>query len=59
MAARVVFIKWIVTFFLEKKYLTATQNTKNGGDVLPKINQVCQPLFKIFFFSHIINTLAC
>lgn len=50
MAARVVFIKWIVTFFLEKKYLTATQNTKNGGDVLPKINQVCQPLFKIFFF---------
>lgn len=52
MAARVVFIKWIVTFFLEKKYLTATQNTKNGGDVLPKIIQVCQPLFKISFFSH-------
>lgn len=41
MAARVVFIKWIVTFFLEKKYLTATQNTKNGVDVLPKIIQVC------------------
>ncbi|ERE71883.1 ral GTPase-activating protein subunit alpha-2-like protein [Cricetulus griseus] len=39
MAARVVFIKWIVTFFLEKKYLTATQNTKNGVDVLPKIIQ--------------------
>ncbi|KAK7815782.1 hypothetical protein U0070_025242, partial [Myodes glareolus] len=39
MAARVVFIKWIVTFFLEKKYLTATQNTKNGGDGLPKIIQ--------------------
>ncbi|KAM6144405.1 ral GTPase-activating protein subunit alpha-2 isoform 2-T2 [Erethizon dorsatum] len=39
MAARVVFIKWIVTFFLEKKYLTATQNTKNGVDVLPKIVQ--------------------
>ncbi|KAG8522981.1 Ral GTPase-activating protein subunit alpha-2, partial [Galemys pyrenaicus] len=39
MAARVVFIKWIVTFFLEKKYLTAAQNTKNGVDVLPKIIQ--------------------
>ncbi|KAM8774417.1 ral GTPase-activating protein subunit alpha-2 isoform 1-T1 [Rhynchonycteris naso] len=39
MAARVVFIKWIVTFFLEKKYLTTTQNTKNGVDVLPKIMQ--------------------
>lgn len=37
MAARVVFIKWIVTFFLEKKYLTTIQNTKNGVDVLPKI----------------------
>uniref|UniRef100_F6UGT4 Ral GTPase-activating protein subunit alpha/beta N-terminal domain-containing protein n=1 Tax=Monodelphis domestica TaxID=13616 RepID=F6UGT4_MONDO len=39
MAARVAFIKWIVTFFLEKKYLTTTQNTKNGGEVLPKIIQ--------------------
>ncbi|XP_062969665.1 ral GTPase-activating protein subunit alpha-2 isoform X2 [Cynocephalus volans] len=39
MAARVVFIKWIVTFFLGKKYLTATQNNKNGVDVLPKIIQ--------------------
>ncbi|KAI4562327.1 hypothetical protein MJT46_011289 [Ovis ammon polii x Ovis aries] len=39
MAARVVFIKWMVTFFLEKKYQTATQNTKNGVDVLPKIIQ--------------------
>ncbi|XP_071067689.1 ral GTPase-activating protein subunit alpha-2 isoform X4 [Dasypus novemcinctus] len=39
MAARVIFIKWIVTFFLEKKYLTAMQNTKNGVDVLPKIIQ--------------------
>ncbi|XP_071403683.1 ral GTPase-activating protein subunit alpha-2 [Pithys albifrons albifrons] len=39
MAARVVFIKWLVTFFLEKKYLTAVQNTKNGGEVLPKIIQ--------------------
>ncbi|XP_023374157.1 ral GTPase-activating protein subunit alpha-2 [Otolemur garnettii] len=39
MAARVVFIKWIVTFFSEKKYLTTSQNTKNGVDVLPKIIQ--------------------
>ncbi|XP_054987103.1 ral GTPase-activating protein subunit alpha-2 isoform X2 [Sorex araneus] len=39
MAARVVFIKWIVTFFLDKKYLTAAQNTKNGVDGLPKIIQ--------------------
>uniref|UniRef100_A0A8D2PJS4 Ral GTPase activating protein catalytic subunit alpha 2 n=1 Tax=Zosterops lateralis melanops TaxID=1220523 RepID=A0A8D2PJS4_ZOSLA len=39
MAARVVFIKWLVTFFLEKKYLTAVQNTKNGGEMLPKIIQ--------------------
>lgn len=41
MAARVVFIKWLVTFFLEKKYLTAVQSTKNGGEMLPKIIQVC------------------
>lgn len=40
MAARVVFIKWLVTFFLEKKYLTAVQSTKNGGEMLPKIIQV-------------------
>ncbi|XP_055672519.1 ral GTPase-activating protein subunit alpha-2 isoform X2 [Falco peregrinus] len=39
MAARVVFIKWLVTFFLEKKYLTTVQNTKNGGEMLPKIIQ--------------------
>ncbi|XP_061212903.1 ral GTPase-activating protein subunit alpha-2 isoform X1 [Neopsephotus bourkii] len=39
MAARVVFIKWLVTFFLEKKYLPAVQNAKNGGEVLPKIIQ--------------------
>ncbi|NXD42344.1 RGPA2 protein, partial [Copsychus sechellarum] len=39
MAARVVFIKWLVTFFLEKKYLTAVQNSKNGGEMLPKIIQ--------------------
>ncbi|KFV19110.1 Ral GTPase-activating protein subunit alpha-2, partial [Tauraco erythrolophus] len=39
MAARVVFIKWLVTFFLEKKYLTAVQHTKNGGEMIPKIIQ--------------------
>uniref|UniRef100_A0A672TTY8 Ral GTPase activating protein catalytic subunit alpha 2 n=1 Tax=Strigops habroptila TaxID=2489341 RepID=A0A672TTY8_STRHB len=40
MAARVVFIKWLVTFFLEKKYLPAVQSVKNGGEMLPKIIQV-------------------
>uniref|UniRef100_A0A8C5N221 Ral GTPase activating protein catalytic subunit alpha 2 n=1 Tax=Leptobrachium leishanense TaxID=445787 RepID=A0A8C5N221_9ANUR len=39
MAARVIFIKWLVTFFLEKKYVPSSQSTKNGGDVLPKIIQ--------------------
>ncbi|KAM3931908.1 ral GTPase-activating protein subunit alpha-2 isoform 2-T2 [Leptodactylus fuscus] len=39
MAARVVFIKWLVTFFLEKKYVASSQSTKNGGDVLPKLIQ--------------------
>uniref|UniRef100_A0A672TTN8 Ral GTPase activating protein catalytic subunit alpha 2 n=1 Tax=Strigops habroptila TaxID=2489341 RepID=A0A672TTN8_STRHB len=39
MAARVVFIKWLVTFFLEKKYLPAVQSVKNGGEMLPKIIQ--------------------
>ncbi|XP_053102322.1 ral GTPase-activating protein subunit alpha-2 isoform X2 [Hemicordylus capensis] len=39
MAARVAFIKWLVNFFLEKKYFTATQNSKNGGEVLPRIIQ--------------------
>jgi len=48
MAAGVVFIKWVVTFFLEKKYLTAVQHTKNGGEMLPKIIQVC---FKAYLFS--------
>lgn len=48
MAARVVFIKWLVTFFLEKKYLTAVQHTKNGGEMLPKIIQVC---FEVYLFS--------
>ncbi|XP_032882083.1 ral GTPase-activating protein subunit alpha-2 isoform X2 [Amblyraja radiata] len=39
LAARVAFIKWLVTFFLEKKYTASSQNTKNGGEVLPKIIQ--------------------
>ncbi|XP_041105405.1 ral GTPase-activating protein subunit alpha-2-like isoform X3 [Polyodon spathula] len=39
LAARVAFIKWLVTFFLEKKYVTAALNTKNGGEVLPRIIQ--------------------
>lgn len=51
MAARVVFIKWLVTFFLEKKYLTAVQNTKNGGEMLPKIIQVCFKVFIFFYFA--------
>ncbi|XP_056423618.1 ral GTPase-activating protein subunit alpha-2 isoform X3 [Hyla sarda] len=38
-AARVVFIKWLVTFFLEKKYVASSQSTKNGGEVLPKLIQ--------------------
>ncbi|XP_048456865.1 ral GTPase-activating protein subunit alpha-2-like [Rhincodon typus] len=39
LAARVAFIKWLVTFFLEKKYTATNQNTKNGGEMLPKIIQ--------------------
>ncbi|XP_015209759.2 ral GTPase-activating protein subunit alpha-2 isoform X2 [Lepisosteus oculatus] len=40
LAPRVAFIKWLVTFFLEKKYVTtAVQNSKNGVEVLPKIIQ--------------------
>uniref|UniRef100_UPI00398E82FF ral GTPase-activating protein subunit alpha-1-like n=1 Tax=Pristiophorus japonicus TaxID=55135 RepID=UPI00398E82FF len=39
LAARVAFIKWLVTFFLEKKYTATSQNTKNGGEMLPKIIQ--------------------
>uniref|UniRef100_A0A8C5SYT4 Ral GTPase activating protein catalytic subunit alpha 2 n=1 Tax=Laticauda laticaudata TaxID=8630 RepID=A0A8C5SYT4_LATLA len=38
--ARVTFIKWLVKFFLEKKYLTAAQTSKNGVEVLPRIIQV-------------------
>uniref|UniRef100_A0A8C5SYY2 Ral GTPase activating protein catalytic subunit alpha 2 n=2 Tax=Laticauda laticaudata TaxID=8630 RepID=A0A8C5SYY2_LATLA len=37
--ARVTFIKWLVKFFLEKKYLTAAQTSKNGVEVLPRIIQ--------------------
>ncbi|KAM6455922.1 ral GTPase-activating protein subunit alpha-2 isoform 2-T2 [Liasis olivaceus] len=37
--ARVTFIKWLLNFFLEKKYLTATQTFKNGVEVLPRIIQ--------------------
>lgn len=55
MAARVVFIKWLVTFFLEKKYLTAVQNSKNGGEMLPKIIQVG---FKVYLLSCIPVNLA-
>lgn len=59
MAARVVFIKWLVTFFLEKKYLTAVQNTKNGGEMLPKIIQVCFKVFIFFFIllAYVLETL--
>ncbi|XP_075719090.1 ral GTPase-activating protein subunit alpha-2 isoform X2 [Rhinoderma darwinii] len=39
MAARVVFIKWLVTFFLEKKYVASSQSTKNGSEGLPKLIQ--------------------
>ncbi|NXC89078.1 RGPA2 protein, partial [Cercotrichas coryphoeus] len=55
MAARVVFIKWLVTFFLEKKYLTAVQNSKNGGEMLPKIIQVG---FKVYLSSCTCANLA-
>ncbi|XP_072554846.1 ral GTPase-activating protein subunit alpha-2 isoform X2 [Paramormyrops kingsleyae] len=40
LAPRVAFITWLVTFFLEKKYIsTAVSSTKNGGEVLPKFIQ--------------------
>ncbi|XP_047600195.1 ral GTPase-activating protein subunit alpha-2-like [Lutra lutra] len=40
MAAHIVFIKWIINFFLEKKnYLTTIQNTHNRVDILPQIIQ--------------------
>ncbi|XP_013914317.1 PREDICTED: ral GTPase-activating protein subunit alpha-2 [Thamnophis sirtalis] len=37
--ARVIFIKWLVNFFLEKKYPTAAQTFKNGVEVLPRTIQ--------------------
>uniref|UniRef100_A0A3B3QGN5 Ral GTPase activating protein catalytic subunit alpha 2 n=1 Tax=Paramormyrops kingsleyae TaxID=1676925 RepID=A0A3B3QGN5_9TELE len=43
LAPRVAFITWLVTFFLEKKYIsTAVSSTKNGGEVLPKFIQVSE-----------------
>uniref|UniRef100_A0A8C6XMI1 Ral GTPase activating protein catalytic subunit alpha 2 n=1 Tax=Naja naja TaxID=35670 RepID=A0A8C6XMI1_NAJNA len=40
--ARVTFIKWLVKFFLEKKYLTAAQTFKNGVEVVPRIKYIVQ-----------------
>ncbi|XP_040916104.1 ral GTPase-activating protein subunit alpha-2 isoform X4 [Toxotes jaculatrix] len=40
LAPRVAFITWLVTFFLEKKYVSsaaAAQNAKNGTEVIPKL----------------------
>ncbi|KPP74082.1 ral GTPase-activating protein subunit alpha-2-like [Scleropages formosus] len=40
LAPRVAFITWLVTFFLEKKYISsAAPAAKNGVEVLPKIIQ--------------------
>ncbi|XP_068436897.1 ral GTPase-activating protein subunit alpha-2 isoform X3 [Clinocottus analis] len=42
LAPRVAFISWLVTFFLEKKYVSsaaAAQSAKNGTEVLPKLIQ--------------------
>uniref|UniRef100_A0A674MA85 Ral GTPase activating protein catalytic subunit alpha 2 n=1 Tax=Takifugu rubripes TaxID=31033 RepID=A0A674MA85_TAKRU len=43
LAPRVAFISWLVTFFLEKKYVNsaaAAQSAKNGAEVIPKLIQV-------------------
>lgn len=43
LAPRVAFITWLVTFFLEKKYISsaaAAQSAKNGTEVIPKLIQV-------------------
>uniref|UniRef100_A0A8C4DCX7 Ral GTPase activating protein catalytic subunit alpha 2 n=1 Tax=Dicentrarchus labrax TaxID=13489 RepID=A0A8C4DCX7_DICLA len=43
LAPRVAFITWLVTFFLEKKYVSsaaAAQSAKNGTEVIPKLIQV-------------------
>lgn len=40
---RVAFITWLVTFFLEKKYVSSAasaQSAKNGTEVIPKLIQV-------------------
>ncbi|KAJ3613041.1 hypothetical protein NHX12_019297, partial [Muraenolepis orangiensis] len=42
LAPRVAFITWLVTFFLEKKYVSSAalaQSAKNGAEVLPKLIQ--------------------
>ncbi|XP_070402816.1 ral GTPase-activating protein subunit alpha-2 isoform X3 [Nothobranchius furzeri] len=42
LAPRVAFITWLVSFFLEKKYISsaaAAQSTKNGTEVIPKLIQ--------------------
>ncbi|XP_014750509.1 PREDICTED: ral GTPase-activating protein subunit alpha-2, partial [Sturnus vulgaris] len=39
MAARVAFIKWLVTFFLEQECVTALQSSGEAGEALPKIVQ--------------------
>uniref|UniRef100_A0A668ARC0 Ral GTPase activating protein catalytic subunit alpha 2 n=1 Tax=Myripristis murdjan TaxID=586833 RepID=A0A668ARC0_9TELE len=43
LAPRVAFINWLVTFFLEKKYVSAAAaapSAKNGTEVIPKLIQV-------------------
>lgn len=43
LAPRVAFITWLVTFFLEKKYVNSAavaQSAKNGTEVIPKLIQV-------------------
>ncbi|XP_068195740.1 ral GTPase-activating protein subunit alpha-2 isoform X2 [Antennarius striatus] len=42
LSPRVAFITWLVTFFLEKKYVSsaaAVQSTRNGNEVIPKLIQ--------------------
>ncbi|XP_036927989.1 ral GTPase-activating protein subunit alpha-2 isoform X1 [Acanthopagrus latus] len=42
LAPRVAFITWLVTFFLEKKYVSSAavaQSAKNGTEVIPKLIQ--------------------
>ncbi|KAK2826276.1 hypothetical protein Q5P01_020490 [Channa striata] len=42
LAPRVAFINWLVTFFLEKKYVssaTLAQSARNGTEVIPKLIQ--------------------